>query len=117
LVGLRRRDRVKRIVAYGRLVWEVVQAFNADKCSFLAAGLCYFVFFSIFPMMLLLVSVTGYFLTAEQAMQQAVHLTQQLFPQQTSFLLGILKLAKTYLARVVWFRVRAATGSWTTVPA
>ena len=82
---------MKRIVAYGRLVWEVIQAFNADKCSFLAAGLCYFVFFSIFPMMLLLVSVTGYFLTAEQAMQQAVQLTQQVFPQQHGFLLGVLK--------------------------
>lgn len=82
---------MKRIVAYGRLVWEVVQAFNADKCSFLAAGLCYFVFFSIFPMMLLLVSVTGYFLTAEQAMLQAVQLTHQVFPQQQGFLLGILQ--------------------------
>lgn len=81
---------MQRIIYYGRLVWEVVQAFNADKCSFLAAGLCYFVFFSIFPLMLLLVSVTGYFLTAEQAMQQAVHLTQQVFPQQQSFLLDIL---------------------------
>lgn len=82
---------MQRIIYYGRLVWEVVQAFNADKCSFLAAGLCYFVFFSIFPLLLLLVSVAGYFLTAEQAMQQAVQLTQQVFPQQQSFLLDILK--------------------------
>jgi membrane protein len=81
---------MQRIIYYGRLVWEVIQAFMADKCTFLAAGLCYFVFFSIFPMMLLLVSVTGYFLTAEQAMGQAVQLTQQLFPQQQSFLLDIL---------------------------
>ena len=80
-----------RIIYYARLVWEVVQSFNADKVPFLAAGLCYFVFFSIFPLLLLLVSVAGYFLTAEQAMLQAASLTQQVFPQQATFLLDILK--------------------------
>lgn len=80
-----------RLLYYGRFVYEVIMAFGADKCSFLAAGLCYFVFFSIFPLLLVLVSVAGYFLTAEQAMQQAILLTQQVFPQQQAFLLGILR--------------------------
>lgn len=81
---------MNRIIYYGRLAWEVIQSFSADKCTFLAAGLCYFVFFSIFPLLLLLVSVAGYFLTADQAMQQVAQLTQQLFPQQQAFLLDIL---------------------------
>jgi membrane protein len=91
LVSSPRRVSVLRLLYYGRLVFEVIQAFGTDRCSFLAAGLCYFVFFSLFPLLLLLVSVAGYFLTAEQAMVQAVHLTRQLFPQQQTFLMGILQ--------------------------
>jgi membrane protein len=79
------------VLSFVRFVWRVVQAFNSDNCSYLAAGLCYFVFFSIFPLLLLLVAVAGHFLTAEQTMAQAEIFTKQLFPLQASLLTDILK--------------------------
>jgi YihY family inner membrane protein len=102
---------VLRLLYYARIVWEVIQAFGADKCSFLAAGLCYFVFFSIFPLLLLLVSVAGYFLTAEQAMQQAVQLTQQVFPQQQTFLLEVLQGVMEHRDKASLFGVAALVWS------
>lgn len=99
-----------RIKGLARLVWEVIQAFNADKCTFLAAGLCYFIFFSFFPFLLLTVAVTGYFLTAEQAMAQASRVVTQIYPQQQSFLLDILQGVIAHRGQATFFGV--ATLLW-----
>jgi membrane protein len=79
-----------------RFLWRVILAFIADNCSYLAAGLCYFVFFSIFPLLLLLVAVAGHFLSAEQTMAQAHIFTQQLFSQQADLVDGILAGVMTH---------------------
>lgn len=78
-----------------RFCWRVALAFSADNCTYLAAGLCYFIFFSIFPLLLLLVAVAGHILSADQTMAQAHLLTEQLFPQQVNqvddVLTGVMK--------------------------
>jgi membrane protein len=79
-----------------RFCWRVILAFASDNCTYLAAGLCYFVFFSIFPLLLLLVAVAGHFLSAEQTMAQAHIFTQQLFPQQADLVDGILAGVMTH---------------------
>jgi membrane protein len=78
------------IFRYGRFGWQVCLRFTADNCTFLAAALCYFVFFSIFPLLLVLIAIAGHFLTAEQAMSQVMLLTRPLFPQQQSLVGEIL---------------------------
>ena len=57
------------IKPYARFAWRVGQGFSDDQVTFLAAGLCYFVFFSIFPLMLVLVAIAGHFLSADEALQ------------------------------------------------
>lgn len=74
-----------------RFLWRVGQGFSDDQVTFLAAGLCYFVFFSIFPLMLVLVAIAGHFLSAEEAMRQATRVVAELFPHQQGFLVDLLR--------------------------
>lgn len=82
---------MSKILDLWRLARRVVDAYNNDRCMLLAAGLCYFVFFSVFPLLLLLVAVAGYFFSAAEAMDQATIFVAQLFPQQQQFLIDILR--------------------------
>lgn len=93
------------MITFFRFCWRVGLAFGADNCSYLAAGLCYFVFFSIFPLMLLLVAVAGHFLSAEQTMTQAHILTQQLFPHQAQLVDDILSGVMTHRGEFSLFGV------------
>ena len=84
------------IVGLARLIWRVGQGFSDDQVTFLAAGLCYFVFFSIFPLVLVLVAVAGHFLSAEEAMRHAMRVVSELFPAQQGFLIDILRQVMEY---------------------
>lgn len=79
-----------------RLVWRIGQGFGEDQVTFLAAGLCYFVFFSFFPLVLVLVAVAGHFLSAEEAMRHAMRVVAELFPAQQGFLIEILRQVMEY---------------------
>ncbi len=86
----------KVIVGLFRLAWRIGQGFSNDQVSFLAAGLCYFVFFSFFPLVLVLVAVAGHFLSAEEAMRHAMRVVAELFPAQQGFLIDILRQVMDY---------------------
>lgn len=92
---------MKRFWAWVEIGWQVARAFSSDRCTFLAAGLCYFVFFALFPLLLVVVAVGGYFLTAGQAINQADVLIGQVFPQQQALL-------DSSLAAVVAHRAEAS---------
>lgn len=79
-----------RLIRYGKIGWEVIQSFLADKCTILAAGLCFFFLLSLFPFLLVTVAVMGFFLSAEEAMIQASRLITQLAPEAHAFLMNIL---------------------------
>ncbi len=79
------------IKPYARFAWRVGQGFSDDQVTFLAAGLCYFVFFSIFPLMLVLVAIAGHFLSTDEAMRQATRVVAELFPHQQGFLIDLLR--------------------------
>ena len=87
---------LKGIVGFARLVWRIGQGFSEDQVTFLAAGLCYFVFFSFFPLILVLVAVAGHFLSAEEAMRHAMRVVTELFPAQKGFLVDILRQVMEY---------------------
>jgi membrane protein len=84
------------IKPYARFVWRVGQGFSDDQVTFLAASLCYFVFFSIFPLMLVLVAIAGHFLSADEAMRQATRVVAELFPHQQGFLIDLLRQVMTF---------------------
>lgn len=86
----------KLFVGAFRLVWRIGQGFADDQVTFLAAGLCYFVFFSFFPLVLVLVAVAGHFLSAEEAMRHAMRVVAELFPAQQGFLIEILRQVMEY---------------------
>lgn len=94
---------MKRVWAWFAIGWQVWRAFSADRCTFLAAGLCYFVFFALFPLLLLMVSVGGYFLTSGQALAQAETLIGHVFPQQQALLVGSLSAVVAHRAEASLF--------------
>lgn len=87
---------LKGIVGFARFVWRVGQGIGEDQVTFLAAGLCYFVFFSFFPLILVLVAVAGHFLSAEEAMRHAMRVVTEFFPAQQGFLVDILRQVMEY---------------------
>lgn len=86
----------KQIIWLARLTWRIGQGFADDQVTFLAAGLCYFVFFSFFPLVLVLVAVAGHFLSADEAMGHAMRVVAELFPAQKGFLIDILRQVLAY---------------------
>jgi membrane protein len=82
---------MKQTMGLARLGWRIGVGFSEDQVTFLAAGLCYFVVFSFFPLVLVLVAVAGHFLSAEEAMRHAMRVVAELFPAQKEFLIDILR--------------------------
>lgn len=68
------------------LAWEIVQRFNASRSAFLAAALSYFLFFALFPLLLLLVALAGQLLSGEDALRQTLQFTREVLPQQGPWL-------------------------------
>jgi membrane protein len=75
------------------LLLKLVRAFEAARVTLLAASLSYFVFFSLLPLMVLLVAVAGQFLSQEEAMARTYELIREAIPHQrelvTSALQGV----------------------------
>ncbi|HEY9857151.1 MAG TPA: YihY/virulence factor BrkB family protein [Stenomitos sp.] len=83
-------------MATGRFhrVWqiglEVAREFGRDQCPFLAAGVCYFVVFSLFPLLLGVVSLLGYVVSPDWAMQQIHAALGKALPAQLGVLAEVL---------------------------
>lgn len=80
-------ERFQRLWRFGR---DVARDFGRDQCMFLAAGVCYFVVFSIFPLLLGIVSLIGYVVSPDWAMQQVHAALGKAVPAQLSFLPRVL---------------------------
>lgn len=65
-------------------LFQFIRQFNADQVPFLAAGLCYFITFSIFPLLLVLTALIGFFMTSEDASRHTLQLVREVFPHQSN---------------------------------
>lgn len=63
-----------------RLARRVAATFRDDECPFLAAAVAYQIFFSLLPLLLLVVGVLGLFLTSQQLRQEVVTLLRDVYP-------------------------------------
>lgn len=70
--------------------WDVAQSFSRDRCPFLAAGVCYFVVFSIFPLLLGTLAILGYLVSPEWALAQIHAGLGQAIPSRLGFLPGVI---------------------------
>lgn len=62
------------------LARETLREFGADHCSLMAAGISYYVIFSIFPLLLFLISVLSFFLTDADAKERVVNVVLEQIP-------------------------------------
>lgn len=60
----------------GYLLWRVVQRYGEDYVSIRAGMLSYFVFFSLFPLLLLLISLVGFVISPDEAQHVVFGLLQ-----------------------------------------
>lgn len=63
-----------------KIVQETLSRFSDDRTSQAAAGLTFYIFFSLFPLLLILVAVASSFLREEAAFSQAVNFVAQAIP-------------------------------------
>lgn len=69
---------------------DVAREFGRDQCPFLAAAICYFVVFAIFPLLLGTIAILGYVVSPEWALQQLHLALGRALPEQLSFLPEVL---------------------------
>jgi len=75
--------RIQRFWQIGR---DVLREFGRDQCPFLAAGVCYFVVFALFPLLLGIVSLLGFVVSPDWALHQIHVALGKALPAQLSFL-------------------------------
>lgn len=66
--------------------------------AFLAAGLSYYVFFSIFPLLLVLVAVGGQFLSEQEAMRRTLAFVAEVAPHQATLVSSVLEAVVSHRA-------------------
>ena len=76
--GLKRLHR--RLGCVLRIVKDAVQCFSAARASEAAAGIAYYTLFSLFPVLLVFVSIGGYILQDEEARQRLLVFMTGAFP-------------------------------------
>lgn len=72
----------KSVQQTAALTSRFVRSFTRDQVPFLAAGLCYFITFSIFPLLLVLTALIGFVLSYEDASKTTLQLAGEVFPHQ-----------------------------------
>lgn len=70
---------------------DLMTSFNEDQVPFMAAAMSYFAFFSLFPLLLGLISLAGFVLAPEEAMRQVMDFAARGFPGQEAFLRSTLE--------------------------
>lgn len=68
-------------LAFYELVKEVYFKFGRDHGSFLAATISYYALFSIFPLLLVLISVAGFFFAQAETTRAVLNYTRHIIPQ------------------------------------
>lgn len=66
--------------AYWELTKRTISSFTGDNCMHLAAGIAYYAFFSMFPLILGLIAILSLFLEPLQVQQRLLDMTLQVFP-------------------------------------
>ncbi len=79
-------ERLQAVKATWRFLRDLISAFNDDRVPFLAAAISYFTFFSLFPLLLGLIAIAGYFLAPEAATEKVLSFVVRGFPAQEAFL-------------------------------
>lgn len=74
--------RVQSIRVVGNFVLAS-RAFSEDRCSLIAAALSYYTLLSIFPLLLVLVTVASFFLESENALRTVINFVNQFLPQSS----------------------------------
>lgn len=97
----------------GFVLWRVIVRYADDYISIRAGMLSYFVFFSIFPLLLLLISVVGFFYEPSEA-QRLIYSLLQGFPKAMRELI-ITNVNSAYLARGPVSAIGIATLVWSTL--
>jgi membrane protein len=77
--------RLERI-PFVRFVLEVIKALGKDDAGIMAAGLSYYAFLSLFPLILGMVSVLGFFLPSEKVQEAVFEFLRQGIPVSTEVL-------------------------------
>ena len=72
-----------------RTVYRVISEFLADDGPFIAAGIAFYAFFSLFPLVLISVAILSYVYTPEEAITGAINLTSLFVPQDMSSCLEV----------------------------
>lgn len=70
-----------------RTAYRVINEFLADDGPFIAAGIAFYAFFSLFPLVLIAVAVLSYVYTSEQAIEGAIGLAGLFVPQDMAVFL------------------------------
>lgn len=70
------------------LIKNTIQEFNRDGCLHLAAGIAYFGIFSIFPMLLIIISMLGRHLGHEETIFRITQFLQDYLPSQAGVIIG-----------------------------
>jgi YihY family inner membrane protein len=65
-------DRLQRRHEWLSFPWAVFKKFGEDKAGYLAALVAYYGFFSLFPLMLVMVTVLGYVLSGNEGLQERI---------------------------------------------
>ncbi|MEB3284915.1 MAG: YihY/virulence factor BrkB family protein [Candidatus Sericytochromatia bacterium] len=86
----------KNAAQTGRLLLKFLTQFSEDQIPFLAAGLCYFITFSIFPLLLVLAALAGFFLTYDEANRQTIEYARHAFPHQSDLVTDVLRTVRQH---------------------
>lgn len=76
-----------------RFVLAVYQKFTADAASFLAASISYYALLSLFPLILLALTLAAYYYGTEKGLQEIIAYTKTFFPQFSNFIAANLRAA------------------------
>ena len=70
------------------LIKNTILEFNRDGCLHLAAGIAYFGIFSVFPMLIIIISIFGYQIGHEETIAQIIQFLQDYLPSQTGVIIS-----------------------------
>ena len=70
------------------LIKNTIMEFNRDGCLHLAAGIAFFGIFSVFPILLIIISIMGYQLGHEETIVRIMGFLQDYLPSQTNVIIN-----------------------------
>ncbi|MBC7543110.1 MAG: YihY/virulence factor BrkB family protein [Candidatus Sericytochromatia bacterium] len=105
--------RFSQQTVFGFVLWRVAVRYGEDYVSIRAGMLSYFVFFSLFPLLLLLISLVGFFFEPAQA-QHLIYGLLKGFPQVMRELIQT-NVNSAYLARGPVSLIGLGTLAWSTM--